>query len=166
MATRKKGRTKNPTPKKGSKHKPTRKKGRKQKTVGTSPAPKSTGVPMRTFAEWRTDPSDRDEDAAYAFGNHLIVHCRDEALKKIPTRSTDATRACAVDAVDTALHNVCDMLEGYWRLDIDPTHAIELALQVRVRDESDEVVETREISPCMLDLPLGYWKWARDREFR
>jgi hypothetical protein len=97
---------------------------------------------------------------------YLIVHCRDEALKVIPASATVAARANAVEAVDTALHNVCDMLEGFWRLDIDPAHRIELAMQVRVRDESGDVVETREISPCKLDLPIGYWKWARERELQ
>jgi len=71
-----------------------------------------------------------------------------------------------VTVVDKALHNVCDMLEGFWRLDLDPAHHIELVLQVRVRNASDEIVETREISPCKLDLQIGYWRWARDREFR
>src|SRR5262245_777307 len=126
----------------------------------------TTSVRPRSFVEWRAESGDRDEDAAYAFGHQLIMRCRDEALKVIPADAADAARACAVEAVDTALHNVCDMLEGFWRLDIDPTHRIELALHVRVRDASGNVVETREISPCKLDLPIGYWKWARDREFR
>lgn len=128
--------------------------------------PETNGAPPRPFDEWRASPIDRDEDAAYAFGHHLIKHCRDEALKAIPADADAATRACAVDAIDTALHNVCDMLEGFWPLELDPTHRIELALQVRVRDNSDTVVDTREISPCKLDLPIGYWKWARHRDFR
>jgi hypothetical protein len=139
---------------------------RRQPTRKPRRVPKVTGIPPRRFAEWRTEAFYRDEDAAYAFGHHLIVHCRDEALKTLPARATAATRASAIEAVDTALHNVCDMLEGFWHLGIDPTHRIELALQVRVLDKSGEVVETREISPCRLDLPIGYWKWARHREFR
>jgi hypothetical protein len=142
------------------------KKPRKQTKSEARRISKARAVPPRPFAEWRTEAFDRDEDAAHAFGHQLMVHCRDEALKAIPTRATAATRACAVEAVDTALHNVCDMLEGFWRLDIDPTHKIELVLQVRVLGKSGDVVDTREISPCKIDLPIGYWKWARDREFR
>lgn len=120
----------------------------------------------RPFEQWRADPLDRDEDAAYAFGHALIAHCRDEAVKAIPSTASEAERASALDAVDKALHNVCDLLEGFWCLEIDPRHRIELALQVRVLNIAGEVVETREISPSKVDLPIGYWKWARDREFR
>jgi hypothetical protein len=68
--------------------------------------------------------------------------------------------------VDTALHNVCDLLEGFWPLEAGAKHRIALALGVEVRDVDNKVVETAEISPCKLDLPIGYWKWAQDREFR
>jgi hypothetical protein len=40
-----------------------------------------------------------------------------------------------------------------------------LALGGEVRDAKNEVVETEEISPRKLDLPIGYWKWAQMREF-
>lgn len=121
-----------------------------------------TSASPRPFHEWRDDPNDRDDDAAYAFGHALIEHCRDEALKTVPSTATEAK----VEAVDIALHNVCDLLEGFWPIEIDPEHRIELALQVRVLDKADQVVETRVISPSKLDLPVGYWKWAHDREFR
>ena len=68
--------------------------------------------------------------------------------------------------LNTALHNVVDMLEGFWKLDASPDHFVDLALGVWVRDQRDEIVEKLEISPCKLDLPIGYWKWAQDREFR
>ncbi|HEY0987261.1 MAG TPA: hypothetical protein VGD80_09430 [Kofleriaceae bacterium] len=126
----------------------------------------TTGAPLRAFSEWRAEPSQRNEDAAYAFGYHLIARCRDEALNTIPVTATAIARACAVAAIDAALHNVCDMLEGFWHLQIDPAHHIELALQVRVCNASGNIVETHEISPCKLDLPIGYWKWAHHREFR
>jgi hypothetical protein len=35
-----------------------------------------------------------------------------------------------------------------------------------VLDESGEFVEAVDLSPCRLDLPIGYWKWAHDRAFR
>ncbi len=140
---------------------------RKRRTKPRTPRrSEPTGLPPRPFAEWAASGFDRDEDAAYAFGHQLIVHCRDEAVSRIPERATAAARAQTIEAVDTALHNVCDMLEGFWPLDIDSSHRIELALQVRVHDSSGQIVETREISPSKLDLPIGYWKWARYREFR
>ena len=58
------------------------------------------------------------------------------------------------------------MLEGFWKLEAGPDHAISLALGVQVRDAQNQVVETQEISPCKLDLPIGYWKWANDRDFQ
>lgn len=125
-----------------------------------------TSLAPRTYLEWRTDNTDRAEDAAYAFGHDLIVHCRDEALSALAPDVSDATRAMVQEAVDTSLHNVMDMLEGFWPLPSGPRHSLEYVLQVRVRDATGAVVESQEISPCKLDLPVGYWKWARDREFR
>lgn len=123
---------------------------------------KKKGLAPRPYAKWRTDPFDRKEDAAYAFGHRLILHCRDEALKDVPRDAE--TRAAIEKAVDTALHNVCDLIEGYWKLDIGNAHEIEPVLQARVLDKSHTVVETHELTG--LDLPIGYWKWAQDREFR
>ena len=80
----------------------------------------TTSTNPRPFPEWRSDSSDRAEDAAYAFGHDLIVHCRDEALATIPPHASLPTR----------------------------------------------VAVENQIAPCRLDLPIGYWKWARDREFR
>jgi hypothetical protein len=143
--------------KKGSSRPAKRKPARKDGAVEARP---------RAFTEWREPPFERDEDAAHAFGHHLIAHCRDEALNAIPAEASPESRDGVMSAVDVALHNVCSMLEGFWRLDIDPAHHIELALEVRICNASGEVVETRGISPGKLDLPIGYWKWARDREFR
>lgn len=127
---------------------------------------KSSSLP-REYPNWRSEEPAREEDAAYSFGYYLILKCRDEAMATIPTDATPETRAAVEKAVDTALHNVCDMLEGFWRLDSGPSHRISLALNVQVREtESNQVVESLEISPCKLDLPIGYWKWAQDHEFR
>jgi hypothetical protein len=120
----------------------------------------------RPFAEWRAKAIDREEDAAYAFGYQLMVHCRDEAMATLPADASPETKAAVEEAVDTALHNLNDMLEGFWKLEAGPEHSIELVLGVRVHDAKRNVVEKLEISPCKLDLPIGYWKWARDREFR
>ncbi len=125
--------------------------------VGTEPDP---------YPKWRPQPADRAEDAAYTFGYHLIIHCRDEAIAKVPADVGPETRAAAERSVDVALHNLMDMLEGFWRLPSGESHELEYALQVRVRDAAGNVVEQLEISPAKLDLPIGYWKWARDREFR
>ena len=84
----------------------------------------------------------------------------------MPTDASPELKAAVEEAVDTALHNVNDMLEGFWKLDAGPKHSVELALVVRVRDAERNLVESQEISPCKHDLQIGYWKWARDREFR
>lgn len=126
----------------------------------------SISKPPRGFAQWRCDANDRSEDAAYAFGFHLITHCRDEVLSTLPDDATPETLAAVEKAVDGALHNVCDMLEGFWRLEAGPRHSIALALHVEVQNEDGETVETQRISPCQHDLPIGYWKWAQDREFQ
>jgi hypothetical protein len=120
----------------------------------------------RDYADWRTGEFKRPEDAAYLFGYYLMLHCREEALATLPDDAPPELKAAVEKAVDVALHNVCDMLEGYWPLDAGPSHKISLALGIQVRDAEQNVVETIEISPCKLDLPIGYWKWAQDREFR
>jgi hypothetical protein len=120
----------------------------------------------REYQDWRATEFDRAEDAAYAFGYYLILHCRDEALATIPAEASLNVRAATEKAVDVALHNVCNMLEGFWPLAVGAHNEISLALGVQVRDEENAVVETVDISPCKLDLPIGYWKWAQDREFR
>ena len=122
-------------------------------------------VPPRVYPDWRAG-SDRAEDAAHLFGYYLMLHCREEALATLPANATAKTKAAVEKAVDIALHNVCDMLEGFWRLKAGPNHTISLALGVQVLDAENEVVETQEISPCKLDLPIGYWKWAQEHEFR
>ena len=120
----------------------------------------------RPFPEWRAEPYDRKEDAAYTFGYHLIVHCRDEAMATLPANAPPETKAAVEKAVDVALHNTNDMLEGFWKLEAGPQHSVEFALVVRVVDSDGNLVESQEISPCKLDLPIGYWKWAQDRKFR
>ena len=126
----------------------------------------SVAIPPRDYTAWRTDTFDRTEDAAYTFGHHLIIHCRDEAIKEIPADASPGTRAAVERAVDVALHNVMDMLEGFWQLPSGPSHAVQYVLQVRVHDAAHKAVESFDISPCKLDLPIGYWKWAQDREFQ
>ena len=119
-----------------------------------------------SFPEWHSAPGDRAEDAASTFGYHLIVRCRDEAMATLPADASPEVRAEVEKAVDTALHNVNDLLEGFWTLDAGPQHTVELALAVRVYDAIGHLVEVQEISPSKLDLPMGYWKWAKRREFR
>ena len=123
----------------------------------------------RPFEQWRTDKFDRAEDAAYTFGYYLMQHCRAEALKRVQSASVPATReefrAQVEVAVDVALHNAMDLLEGFWRTEAGPQHTAEFALSVCVMDASQKEVERVDISPCLLDLPIGYWKW-KDGGFR
>ena len=53
------------------------------------------------YNDWRTDPIDRAEDAAYTFGYHLIIHCRDEAMATLPPEASAEARAAVEKAVDT-----------------------------------------------------------------
>jgi hypothetical protein len=118
------------------------------------------------YPDWRTGQFDRPEDAAYLFGFYLIMYCREEAIATLPADASPEVRAAVEQAVDTALHNVCDLLEGFWQLNAGAGHRISLALGVQVRDGQNQLVESVEISPAQLDLPIGYWKWAREHEFR
>jgi|SRR5215472_1419381 len=117
------------------------------------------------YPAWRTNAADRAEDAAYMFGYHLILHCRDEAIARMPPDATADTKAAIESAVDIALHNMMDMLEGFWPLR-SGSYSLEYVLQVRVRDASGKAVESLDLSPCKLDLPIGYWKWAHERTFK
>ncbi|MCX5660220.1 MAG: hypothetical protein NTW19_10930 [Planctomycetota bacterium] len=123
-------------------------------------------VPPRPYKEWRRDPLDRPEDAAYAFGYHLIVECRDNAIETLPDNASAKMKAAVEEAVDTALHSLTAMLEGIYPLDAGPKHNIELVLAVKVSDSRGKVVETINIAPALLDMQIGYWKWAQDRNFR
>jgi hypothetical protein len=87
-------------------------------------------------------------------------------MAKIPADAAPETKTAVEAALDLALHNLMDMLEGFWRLESGPSHSVEYALQVRVRDGSGAPVETISLSPSKLVLPIAYWRWARDREFR
>ena len=118
------------------------------------------------YEEWRNEPKDRAEDAAYTFGYHLIGHCRDKAIATLPSDAPADIKDAVEKAVDTALHNVIDMLEGFWKLEAGAKHTVELVMGVRVHDSAGNEVETLDISPSKLDLPIGYWKWAKEREFR
>jgi hypothetical protein len=123
----------------------------------------------KPFEEWRTASFDRAEDAAYTSGYHLMQHCRAEALKAVesaavPTSAEDF-RAQVTTAVDTVLHNVMDLLEGFWPTQAGRDHRVTYTLSVCVSDMSRTPVERIDISPRLLDLPIGYWKW-KDGEFR
>jgi len=123
----------------------------------------------RPFEEWRTGKSDRAEDAAYTFAYDLMQHCRAEALKKVETvdvpKSADEFRERVTEAVDASLHNVMALLEGFWPMQAGPNYRVAYTLSVCVSDMSRTPVERVDISPCLLDLPIGYWKW-KDGEFR
>ncbi|MGE3425051.1 MAG: hypothetical protein AB7N24_23630 [Dehalococcoidia bacterium] len=118
------------------------------------------------YPRWRTAEYDRAEDAANTFGHHLITYCRDKALATVRPDASPATRSAVELSVDEALHNVMDMLEGFWPLPSGAAHSVEYVLQVRVRDAGGQAVESVDLSPSRLDLPIGYWKWARERDFR
>ena len=124
----------------------------------------------RPYEQWRADGADREEDAAYTFGYYLMHHCRAEALKRVQSAPVLMTRKQfqkeVEEAVDRALCGVMDMLEGFWPLKAGPNHKAAFALSVCVSDMNEKKqVERIDISPCRIDLPIGYWKW-KDGEFR
>ena len=83
----------------------------------------------------------------------------------LPSNLSSEERTKATEAIHRALHNVLDMLEGYWRLESGPEHTVKYQLNVIVSDGSDAVVESVDITTG-IDLPIGFWGWARDGEFR
>lgn len=132
-------------------------------TKALPPADVDVSQPL-PYPAWPTDRFRRQYTAANTMGYFLMRHCRDEALARIPNDASDATRAAVTDAVDTALHNVMDLVEGFWPLSSGPSHRVEVLLQVRVTDNDHRAIETVPLEA--LDLPIGYWKWAREGDFR
>jgi len=120
----------------------------------------------RSYPEWRKDPIDREQDAAYVFGYDLVRHCRDSAIQQAISKAPQELQAPIQQAVDMALHNLLALLEGFYCLESGPTHKLEYALHVIVRDSTGRIVERQQVSPCKQDLPIGYHKWSRHREFR
>jgi hypothetical protein len=123
----------------------------------------------RPYDQWRTKPVDRAEDAAYVFGYDLMRYCRAEALKSadpatLPKNAEELQNQIAA-AVDVALHNVADLLEGFFPMNAGPNHKVSYALSVCVANASGTTMERIDISPSLLDLPIGYWDW-KDGEFR
>ena len=123
----------------------------------------------RPYDQWRSNRFDRAEDAAYVFGRDLMRYCRAEALKsgdptKLPISAEEFLQQIAA-AVDVALHNVVDLLEGFFPMDAGPNHKVSYALSVCVADAKGGERERIDISPSLIDLPIGYWKW-KDGEFR
>ena len=105
-------------------------------------------TPPRNYDEWCTDEFKRRDDAAYLFGYYLVSHCRDEAIASISENASPDVKAAVNKAIDIALHNVCDLLEGFWPIEAGSDKRVSLALGVQVRNEANDVIETIEISPA------------------
>ena len=122
--------------------------------------------PPRPYREWRRGPY-RAEDAANTLGYCLIRFCREKAMKRAAEKlaSGAGPAAASEEAIDIALHNILNLLEGFWEINSGPDHTVDFALIVRILNSEQQVVEDIEISPSLLDLPIGYWKW-RDGGFR
>ena len=110
------------------------------------------------YSAWRDNEADRAEDAANLFGAYLIQHCRAEAIKSVHAATSSEARQVVEEAVDAALHGVMHLLEGFWALPAGGGLRTEFALHVNVF-EGEKRVESQAISPCKLDLPIGYWSW-------
>ena len=120
----------------------------------------------REFKEWRSNSFDRTEDASYTFGNHLIKYCRDEVIYNLPIETSENEKEKITIAIHEALYNVMDLFEGFWKLNSGDDYSVEYILQVLVKDKNQKEVEKIDISPAKLDLPIGFWKWAEEGEFR
>lgn len=120
----------------------------------------------KPYFEWRTNSFDRAEDAAYTFGYHLINHCRKAGIETLPKDLNVLQREKAIEAIDISLHNVLDLFEGFFPLESGKDHSIGYALQVLVQDINDKTKEIERIEITGQDMPIGYWKWAKDNEFR
>ena len=120
----------------------------------------------RQYPDWQKDFYERRDAAAYTFGFHLIKHCRTEAINALPKDLNTEQNEKAINAIDVALHNGMDMLEGFWVLNSGDKQRVEYNLNVIVKDLDHKELEKISISPGEMDLPIGYWKWAHDNEFR
>jgi hypothetical protein len=122
----------------------------------------------RLYEEWDEEETSRRIDAANLFGYDLMRYCRNEALKKASQKlpQDSDTLPIVEEAIDTALHNVCDLLEGFFTIaNVGEKYEAAYVLAVAVHDEKWEIIEKVDISPNMIDLQIGYWKW-RDGDFR
>jgi hypothetical protein len=120
----------------------------------------------RLYHEWRNEIFEREEDAAYTFGKHFIHYCRDEVIKGLSKDVTENELKKITDAINMSLHNVMDLFEGFWKLKSGDDYSIEYVLQSIVKNKDGKELERANLSPCKLDLPIGFWKWALDGEFR
>jgi len=119
----------------------------------------------REYKDWRKELWDRREDAAYTFGYHFIRYCRDQAVDNLPKDMNPDDREKAIESIHIALHNVMDLVEGFWKLESGENNYIEYHLQVVAKDKDHNEIERVNIAPG-LDLPIGFWKWAKDGEYR
>jgi hypothetical protein len=119
----------------------------------------------REYKEWRPGLWDRREDAANTFGYHFIKYARDQAVNRLPVAMKSEDKEKAIEAIHIALHNVMDLVEGFWKLESGKEHFVEYHLQVVVKDKSHNEIESINIAPG-LDLPIGFWKWAKDGEYK
>ena len=119
----------------------------------------------RDYPAWRSEVTAREEDAANTFGYHLIKYCRDQAVKSLPHEMKSADKEKAVEAIHIALHNVMDLVEGFWKLESGKDNYVEYHLQVVVKDKEQKEIERLCIAPG-LDLPIGFWQWAKHGEYR
>ncbi len=118
----------------------------------------------REFENWRTYIWDRKEDAANTFGYHLTQLCRNKAIENLPVNMTNVDKEKAIESIDIALHNIMDLLEGFWKLESGNKYSIEYLLQVVVKDKHNLELERLAINPG-LDLPIGFWKWVKEDNF-
>jgi hypothetical protein len=116
----------------------------------------------REYEEWREDIWSRKEDAANTFGLHLMKYCREQAIENLSKEINKETRENAIESIDIALHNVMDLIEGFWKLESGQDHFVEYQLNVKIKDKNHSEIEKISIAPG-LDLPIGFWNWVNGK---
>jgi hypothetical protein len=115
--------------------------------------------PLRPYETWPEDRNSRWVYAGHTFGIHLIKAARDQALGQIPAGTDEATKRVASKAIRTALGGVAELLDGFFRNEIDSEHRVEYVLQARIVHTDGRELETVELARGGDGLAMGLSGW-------
>ena len=122
--------------------------------------------PLEPYASWPEEPESRWVYAGHTFGIHLMKATRDQALKRIPADADEETRRVAAAAVHTAIFGMMELLDGFFRNEIDSEHRVDYVLQAHIRSrDGGPVQETVEIAPGGDGLAIGFHGWWKNEFF-
>jgi len=118
--------------------------------------------PEKPYQTWSSDPHSHWIDAGHTFGVHLMKYARDQALSTIPADASQETKAVATEAVRTAIFGVLEMLDGFYRHEIDDRHRAKYALMAHIIEDNTRVLETVELAPDGDGLCMGFAGWWKN----